>query len=63
MSDTNPGGLPFIGPQYVSVPMVYGASVDMASISRSMTENQDKPRNSTNNVSFAELMRMLKGEG
>lgn len=30
--------------------------------SQRLSENQDKPRNSTNNVSFAELMRMLKGE-
>ena len=28
-----------------------------------MQENQHKPRNSTNNVSFAELMRQLRGEG
>lgn len=27
-----------------------------------MSQNQGKPANSTNNVSFAELMRMLKGE-
>lgn len=27
-----------------------------------MAENANKPRNSTNGVSFAELMRMLKGQ-
>ena len=28
-----------------------------------LSENCGKPRNSTNNVSFAELMRQLRGEG
>lgn len=28
-----------------------------------MMANQGKPANSTNGVSFAELMRMLRGEG
>lgn len=27
-----------------------------------MQENQKKPRNSTNNVSYAELMKQLRGE-
>lgn len=27
-----------------------------------LSENCSKPRNSTNNVSFAELMRQLRGE-
>lgn len=32
------------------------------SIAILMAVNANKPRNSTNGVSFAELMRMLKGE-